>query len=497
MNSVSAKVFKGAIWLTLSRAIVNALGFVSTFVLARYLTPNDFGVVAIATSVLAIAMSITDLSLTSALVQRAELEEEHFHSVWTISVIRALLIFASLALLAWPLSKLYGDPRLVGVLIAAGAVAALPGLKSPKLAILTRRLVFWQEFAVTASGRLISVGVAIAIAIIYRSYWALLISNIVANAVIVIISYAIAPYLPKVSFSKFKELISFSLWMSLGETITTLNYRFDQLALGFLTGQHSLGLYTVADNLSSVPVRESTTPLTQTLFPAFSRMAADPARLQEGLTRAQLLLFAIAMPVGFGFALTAAPVVHVFLGAKWVGAIPIIQILSATFAVATLSASLEPLAMAMGATKVLFGRDVRTFLIRIPFLVTGYLTGGLMGVVIARAVSSTVGTVWNMALISTLSGVTIARQFRGSMRVIIATVVMVAVGVAFQGLLAPTLAGLPQLLVIGLTAGLGATTYVGSTVALWLAAGKPKGPESEILGLANRVLASRLRLANS
>src|SRR5262249_40549838 len=110
-------------------------------------------------------------------------------------------------------------------------------------------------------------------------------------------------------------------------------------------------------------------PLVKTLFPAFSLIAHDPERLQRAYLRSQSLICAVAMPVGFGFAVVADPVVHLFLGLKWLGAAPIIQILSATFALQSLSTSLQPLAMSKGATKVLFDRDVRTFLIRIPFIV--------------------------------------------------------------------------------------------------------------------------------
>jgi Membrane protein involved in the export of O-antigen and teichoic acid len=115
MEQVSKKLFNGAIWLALARFLINCLGLLSTFVLARLLTPSDFGIVAIATSILAVALSVTDLSLASALVQRTDLAEEHYHSVWSISLLRSLAIFVVIALAAYPLARLYGDPRLTAV----------------------------------------------------------------------------------------------------------------------------------------------------------------------------------------------------------------------------------------------------------------------------------------------------------------------------------------------------------------------------------------------
>ena len=484
MEQIGNKLFKGAAWLTLTRLLLNALGLLSTFVLARLLAPGDFGIVAIATSILAIALSVTDLSLATALVQRAEVTEEHFHSVWTISLLRSLAIFAFIAASAYPLARLYGEPRLTAVLLATGL-----GLASPKTVMLTRNLVFWQEFAMQAAQRILVFVGAVGSAILLRSYWALIIGNVIGAATSVVLSYVISPYLPRLGLAKFRELISYSFWLSLGDTVNTFNWKFDQLVLGYLVGKAPLGIYTVADNIAALPVRESTMPLTKALFPAFSRIADEPVRLRQGYTRAQTLVCAIAMPFGFGFAVIADPIVRLFLGHKWLAAIPIIQILSGTFALQTLSSSLQPLAMAKGATKVLFRRDVRTFLIRIPFIIVGYLWGGLLGVVVARAVSSFIGTIWNMALVATLSGISVRAQFASCSRTLLSTAAMVAVTLAVEIALLhrdPFASRAADVILLILA---GAMTYIGTSAALWTRAGRPQGPETEVWGVAGRLLA--------
>lgn len=488
MEGVRAKLMKGAAWLTATRLLLNALGLLSTFILARLLSPSDFGIVAIATAILAISMSITDLSLGSALVQRHDLVEEHFHSVFTISLMRSLFIFSVIAVISYPLSILYHESRLFPVLIATGFISGLSGLASPKMVMLTRRLVFWQEFAVQGASRVLVFIGAVGCAVLLKNYWALIVGNLIGAVCSVILSYIIAPYLPRISFAKFRELFSFSFWLSLGDTVNTLNWKLDQLVLGYLVGKAQLGLYTVADNISGLPVRESTQPLTRTLFPAFSRIAHDPARLQVAYTRAQTLVCAIAIPVGFGFAVVADPVVRLFLGAKWLAAIPIIQILSATFAFQSLSSSLQPLAMATGATRLLFGRDVRTFLIRVPFIIGGFLLGGLLGVVIGRSISSFIGTTWNMALVSTLTGISVFRQFLDNARILIAASVMVVVAMLVQMTLSTAGLHLPALLTIIAVVLCGAATYGSTLLVLWALAGRPKGPETEALDLATRLI---------
>jgi O-antigen/teichoic acid export membrane protein len=488
VENVSGRLFKGALWLTLSRLFVNLLGFLSTFVLARLLTPSDFGIVAIATSILAIALSVTDLSLGSSLVQRAELDEEHFHSVFTISLLRSLAVFVCIGLAAYPLARLYGDYRLGPVLIAIGFSSALPGLSSPTVALLARQLVFWQNFVLETVQKLVIFLGSVGFAILLQSYWALVIGTLAGSVASVICSYLIAPYFPKLGFSKFRELLSYSFWLSMGNTINTINWKFDQLVLGYLVGKAPLGIYTMADNLSAIPVRESTLPLANTLFPAFARIAHDPDRLRQAYTRAQTLICAIAMPVGFGFAVVASPLVSLALGAKWHAAIPIIQILSGTFALQSLSTSLQPLAMAKGETKLLFDRDVRTFVIRIPFVIAGYWLDGLMGVVIGRSISSFIGTIWNMALVARLSGIPVLRQFIACSRILVATAVMVVAALAVSMALAQGGDGHPAV-VIAAAVTVGAITYALVSAGLWLAAGRPLGPEHEVAKVLGRVSA--------
>ncbi|WP_070156313.1 lipopolysaccharide biosynthesis protein [Sphingobium phenoxybenzoativorans] len=483
MSEFKKKIFQGAAWLTLSRLTMNSLGFVSTIVLARILVPADFGIFAISSAALAIALSITDLSLNSSLVQRAELSQHHFDSVWTISFFRALFIILVFSAIAYPMAFLYQEPRLAAVFFVVGVTGALPGLKSPKVALMTRELLFRQDFIIQVTQKGTIFVFSIALAILLKSYWALVIGSFMGAAMGLITSYLIAPYVPRFSLKAFRELFSYSFWLSMGDTVNTLNWKLDQLILGYLVGRSALGVYTVADNLAALPVRESTSPLVNTLFPAFSRMKDSVDRLRIAYKRAQALICAVSFPVGFGFAAVANLLVPFILGNKWNGAIPIIQILSVTFAMQSITVGLQPLAMAKGETKALFFRDVRTFLIRVPFIAAGFLINGLMGVVVARMISSLIGTVWNMALVSRISGIKKVDQARLASRYFIAAGgILLAVWIV-QSAFAVTPDGHHDLLTITCSVIAGVIAYLSIVSVLWLAAGRPEGPETEFLSL--------------
>ena len=250
-----------------------------------------------------------------------------------------------------------------------------------------------------------------------------------------------------------------------------------------------LGAYAVGDNLAQIPTREAIAPLTHTLFPAFSRIAGDKPRLALGYQRAQALVTAIALPVGVGFALLAEPMVLAMMGEKWRAAIPIIQALSAVFALQTLGSLVQPLGMATGATRNLFQRDLLMFVLRLPVIIGAMLVWGLTGLIYARVVTGLTAAVVNMALVRRLTGLTLTAQLFANLRSLSAVAVMAAGVIAIGEQFNHHNPGLIALLVeLGLRATLGAVIYVGTTLLLWQVAGRPNGPEREVVTLLSRVV---------
>lgn len=469
----------GTIWLASGRFLINLVGLASTVVLARLLTPDDFGVVAIALVLFAITNAFTDLSLSAALIQHRDPKRELYDTAWTLNILRALAISAALSISAYPVAKLYGDPRLMGIMFALGLAAFLAGLVNPKLVDFRRRLSFQQEVLAELASKIIGFVVGAGIAYSYRSYWALVIGTLAAQISSLILSYVLLPFTPRFSLSHWRMIFSFSGWLVLRSGIDAINYRADRLVIGALLGTAQLGQYTVGDNLASLPVRESTAPLAQMLFPAFSRLQDDVGRMRETFLRAQCLLVAAALPVGVGFALIAMPLVQLVLGPQWSSAALVIQVLSTVFAAQAFSAPLTPLAMGLGRTRLLFLREIFYLVVRYPMIFAGLFSGGLLGMLLARCVSGLLGVGVDAYLAQRLVGASAISQFFSSWRALAATCVM-AVSVWSLGALSVNHATYLDLSLLVMT---GAISYFGATLALWLAAGKPAGPERELLDL--------------
>ena len=478
MESVGKRLTVGAIWTAGGRVVSNLLALVSTLALARLLTPADFGLVAIATVIYGIIQAVTELSLSAALIQHKDPQPEHYNTAWTLSILRSLAIALVLAAAAYPVSLAYHDERLIGICLALGVASIISGLINPKLVNYRRQLSFSQEILADFIRQLVGLVVAVGVALTFHSYWALVISSLAAQTVGVLISYALIPYMPRFSLAHWRNLFSFSGWLALSSGLNALNWRADQLALGAMMGNGPLGQYTVGDNLASLPVRESTAPISNVLFPAFSRLQDDPERLRHAFIRAQRLLVATALPVGVGFALVAAPFINLVMGPQWTSVALVAQILSAVFAMHAFSMPVNPLAMGLGRTRLMFVRDMINIAVRYPLIFVGLFSGGLVGLLLARCVSGAVSIAIDMYVARRLTGVGIVAQLAANWRPLASTLNMAAAVWAVGALVGTT--GIVALAAMILAGGI---TYFGTTLVLWWATGKHAGPERQAMDI--------------
>lgn len=491
----AATLSKGAAWIGSSRLLVNALGLVSTLVLARLLVPEDFGLVALAESIFALVAAVTELSLAHSLVQHRDPRMHHYHTAWTLNLLRAVLLAAAMAALGFPFARIYGDERLIDLFLVLAAATVIGGLENPMLVTLTRRLIFWQEFALNVASKVAGFAVAIAIAYVFHSFWALVLGSLAAQLTRVVVSYIVIPYRPRFSFKGYRDLISFSVWLTLSNGIQTANWRLDPIVLGLFVPTGAVGQYTVGNRIAYLPVKEALGPLRTLFFPAFSRMQDDLHRLRHAYLNGQGLVCLLAMPIGFGFAVVSGELVELAMGRAWLPAVPVIQVLVILSAL-QVSESSQPLAMALDRTKEVFRRDIRVFVIRIPIVIVclfaGMATelGALMGMILGRTLSNLINIGLNVRLVAILSGISVARQLSVVWRPLIAAGAMSAVILAIKTQYEPFSGMGEPYLEIGLAVGIGAILYPAFLILLWLAAGRPDGAERGFLSLLNRALRS-------
>jgi len=342
----------GAAWTVLFKLVDRCIGLVSTVILARLLVPADFGLIALATSLIAMLEVVGAFGFDTALVQRADARREHFDTVWTLNVLFGLATGVVVVCLAWPTARLYRDPRLVSVMFVLGLRQALKGVGNVGIIAFRKDMTFEREFKYLFLERLTTtVVVTIPLAFVLRSYWALLVGSLAGTCIAVGLSYALHPYRPRPSLAAFGELMTFSKWLALTSLVEFLYSRMADLIVGRWAGSAALGSFTIARDLARVPSRELAASVHRAVFPGYVKLADDRALLRRGYLKVTSVLLLFIMPASIGLSILAEPIVLVLLGSKWRDAVPLIQVLSINGMLAVLLSTAHYANLAVGMSR--------------------------------------------------------------------------------------------------------------------------------------------------
>ena len=131
---------------------------------------------------------------------------------------------------------MYGDEHLYPIMLVSAGTTFLGGVANPKLVVFSRSLIFYQDFALGASQKIVGFVVGVMVAILWRNYWALVAATVASEAWRIALSFVFIPYWPKLTLRRARELIGFSVWVTLGEAVSALNWKLDYLLVGYFLG---------------------------------------------------------------------------------------------------------------------------------------------------------------------------------------------------------------------------------------------------------------------
>jgi O-antigen/teichoic acid export membrane protein len=485
-TALSATLMVGA------RLLSRVIDLCAMLLLARLLPPVDFGLTAIAMTMVTIFEAALELPLSQALVQLPRMEPHHFHTAFTINLLRGLLLCALCASLAIPFARWYGHAELTPLILALSLAPAARGLQNPRLAEYAKSLNFRYEFNFELGGKGIAFLIATIAAYLTRSYWAIALYTIVAPVSISLLGYIVIPYRPRLSLRDWRLFNGFLGWISLSQIIMALNFQSDQLLLGKLMPAARLGLFTTANTLSFIPLGVLFGPLLRPLFSAFTHVRDNEARLREIYQSAAGAVVTIGLPLLAGQAAVAQPLVAVLLGPHWASAVPLFKWLSVSLIPYLFGILLTPLSMALGQTREIAWRNTVQILVKLPLLIAGALEYGFAGVIAARLISETATALFCMMSVRKLSGLSLATQLSVNLRAIASCIVMLCAVLGLDATMhfSQTLAAQSVRLLLLVTTG--ATVYAVCLLVSWRRAGSPHGLEDAALrglrGVCQRVL---------
>jgi O-antigen/teichoic acid export membrane protein len=491
MTASRRTIYRSAALAVLMQWSVRCLGLVSVLVLARLLTPSDFGVVGMAMAAVSIVEILGAIGLRQALLRIPAPDRSHLDTAWTIQLIlfstMALVTVAFAPLAAW----FYGNPVLTAVIAALALRFLCLGVVNIGVVDFDRNFQFGRDLRMRVSARAAAFLLTLSVALLLRNYWALVVGLISQSAFFAIGSYLSHPYRPRCTLARRSELLAVSVWMLLNAIAQAGQQQIERLVLGRFGTVHLVGLYSVSKDLSEIFTQEIATALNRVTFVT---LAGEQEPLRKNSDRIARVLGSYAMlaaPMGLGLAVTAEDFIALLLGSQWLPAAPLLRIVaiySAFYAVyKVISSALQASGFARTAASMSFaGALVTAVSVSGVALLHPSATAIAFTALVANAATLATGTIVIARYAATnplALGVHIARPFA-------------AAGLMYGGvaLAAPSTGILPVDLSVAIA--FGAALYPLFLVLIWRVTGSPEGAESEALrvaGAAAGELGHRLR----
>lgn len=491
MENLGSKIARGATWMVTLRMFIRAIGLVSTIILARLLVPADFGVIALAMLLYSIIDLLGGFNFETAIIQSQKTERSYYDTAWTLNLIYGVFASIVLLLLAHPAAKFFNEPRIEAVIYVLAAIAFITRLENVGILEFRRELQMSKLFSLQVIRKLSSFTATVSLAIIYKSYWALVAGMVVGALVRVVSTFVAHPFRPRLSLQRTAELFGFSKWVLASSILGFLNQRSDDLVIGKILGAGPLGIYTIAYELSSLAATELVIPIAHALFPGYSKISSDRVALKWYYLRTLSVMLVIILPVTAGLVLTASELVRVLLGNKWLAAVPVIHVLAISGGLAAAFASNGSIQMALGKPRVnaiLQAVRATLLVILLLLLVPGY---GVM----AAAWSQFIVT---LGIIPAATYI-VLRQLDISLLELLATIwrpVIAAAGMAVALTQAEIfLHNTKPIISLFAQVAIGAVTYGVVLYVIWRLTGRPRGAEEYLLqrarGLLGRIAPAR------
>ncbi len=500
--SLLNRTARGAGWVIGFRMVTRLLGIVSTLTLVRLLGPGDFGLVALATSFTSAVDALSNLSVHEAIIRERAPDRAMYDTAFTMNLLRGLLTTLLIAAAAWPVAGFFHEPRLVSVMLVLALANLVVSVENIATADFMRDFAFNREFRLWTIPRLVQVVATIGFALIWHSYWALAFGIMTSRLVRTTLSYIMRPYRPRLTLAAWRRITGFTSWSWAISIVQILRSRSDTMLIGRLFSPAMVGIYALGGEIASLPTTELVEPLCRACFPAFSELRNTGQPVAATYLRLVAASALIVLPAGVGIAAVADPLVRLAFGANWLGAIPLIQIFGVTATLGIIGNLSGVLFSAWGQLRTIFAISVVMGLLRLGLLI-GFVPGGTL------VTAALTGTVAGTAEQGAYLVLTLRRFGVGAWPLLVAVHRSLLGTAAMAGAMwwfGLGFVAVPERLAVHLVqqVAAGAALYAAAMAALWLLAGRPDGPEQDLLGtlagMARRiggVVSRRWRQANA
>lgn len=328
-QSLKDKTVKGASWSFIDSIAGQGITFLVGLVLARLLTPEEYGLIGIITIFIAVFNSIVDSGFSNALIRKNDAKDIDYNTVFISNLVVSVVLFGVLFLCAPVISRFFNQPQLIPLLRVMGSIVIINAFAIIQRTIFVKNVDFKTQTKVSLISSITSGVVGIGMAVSGCGVWSLVGQQISRQFLNSAFLWLYSSWYPKLQFSfqSFKELFRFGWKLLVSGLIDTVWREIYQVVIGKCYAPATLGQYTRAQQFASLCSSNLTTVVQRVSFPVLSSVQDDKERLKNGYKRIIKVTMLLAFTLMLGLTAVSEPMILVLVGEQWLPCVPFLQII--------------------------------------------------------------------------------------------------------------------------------------------------------------------------
>ena len=440
------------------------LNLLITFILARLVSPAEFGIIGMITVFTGFAIRFVDFGFSAALIHKKDIDKKDINTVFTLNTAIGIILSVLFFMIAPLIANFYDKPILTILTQSFSIIFLVTGLSGVNRALLTKQMDFKLNTIISVISLIVSSGIAIVMAFFGYGVWSILFKILSQEIINTVLYFLMFPVNQKLEFSK----KSFDSMFVMGRNVageSTINYwsrNADNLLIGRMIGSEALGLYSKAYSIMLLPLNNISRVISKVMFPSFSLIQNDKIQIKNLYLKTTKLIAFITFPMMAGLAILSEPFVLATFGKDWIEMAPLISILSVLGAFQSILSLNGVIYYSLGKSHLAFKLTIVFSIINVIGFYVGIKLNGLLGLAITYTAIGIVGTIPNFYFAGRLINISIIEMFKNLSVVTFLTAAMI--GVLYFAKHYVSQLELGVYLYLGLMVLIGGISYLGLAV---------------------------------
>ena len=394
--ALAAKTTIGVMWSFFEQLLRHGVSILVTLLLARFLVPEDFGLLAMMTVFIAIATSLMDSGIKQAVIRKLNPDDAYFSTAFYTNLALGLLAYSLLFIASPFIADFYDEPRLTLLIRVVGIVVVINSFQIIQVAMLSRNLNFKLQMKANVPAGIISGIVAVVMAYAGFGIWALITQTVLNALIVVIVYWLIQDWRPKRKFDipSLIEMYSFGYKLFLSGLLNTISRNIYVLVIAKIFSASVAGLYFFAEKIKGLVISQLASSIQAVTYPALSTLQDDDQKLKEGFRNVMRVTTFVLFPAMLMLASIAEPLFESIFPERWMPAVPYLQIMCITGILYPLHSINLSILKVKGRTDLYLGLEVFKKITLFLILFISYRFG-VVGILIGSGVQSIISYIPN------------------------------------------------------------------------------------------------------